>query len=257
MNRQVPINLSCTDALNSIGENIIIADKEFKISWMNIEAIKTLSVVAPFYHLENAEEMIGLNMDFFHKRPGHQQQIMNHLSESHRARINIKGVLDADIVISPIKCEQNPEDLEGYMVMLMDITSQAEEQKKREQLIRELSVPILNVWDKTIALTLIGQLDVDRGEMVIATVLEECVSKGIEFVILSLAGIKSFDDSIRANLQKLYDCLKLIGVQCIIVGIKPKLALNIIELNNSLTFRDANAALKYIMKHQNMKLAQI
>lgn len=254
MNRQIPINISSSDALNSIGENIIIADTEFKIAWINKKANKTLLSIAPLYGLTNVDEMIGLKMDFFHKRPDHQRHLMAGLQEGHRARINIKQTFVADIVITPINSIENPENIVGYMVMLMDVTSQAEEEKKKEKLIKDLSVPILNIWDKTIALTLEGELDLERGETVISTVLEECVSKGIEYVIISLAGINSFDNSVKEFLQKLCACLKLIGVVCIIVGIKPKLALNIEELNNILTFRDANAGLKYIIELQGKKL---
>ncbi|WP_100406962.1 STAS domain-containing protein [Bacillus solitudinis] len=256
MNRQIPINISGTDALNSIGENIIISDRDYNITWMNSKATKSLSAIAPLYGLKNADDLIGLKMDFFHKKPNYQRRVMAELEDGHRARINIQGKFDADIVVTPIKGNENPEQIEGYMVMLMDVTTQAEEEKKKEKLIQDLSVPILKIWDKTIALTLVGELDLQRGETVIATVLEECVTKGIEYVVISLIGINSFDDSVRQNLQKLYDSLKLIGVECIIVGIKPKLAMNIRELSNILTFSDANAALKYIIGLQYKKSAK-
>ena len=247
MDRLIPINISGTDALNSIGEIIILTDRDYKITWMNTKALKTLSTIAPLFGLETAEDMIGLEMDYFHKNPAHQRRIMADLKDGHRARINIRGRFVAEIVVTPIRGNHNQEPIEGYMVMLMDVTSQAEEEKKKEKLIKELSVPILYIWDKTIALTLIGELDVDRGETVIATVLEECVSKGIEYVMISLRDIYKFDNSVRQTLQKLYDCLKLIGVECIIVGITPKLAMNIQGLKNILTFSNAHAGLDYII----------
>lgn len=254
MNRPIPINISGTEALNSIGENIIIADKEFTITWMNTKATVSLTAIAPLFGLTKAEDMIGLKMDYFHKKPNYQRNIMKELQEGHRARINIRGKFVADIVITTIKSNNNPDQIEGYMVMLMDVTSQAEEEMKKEKLIKDLSAPILNIWEKTIALTLVGELDLSRGETLISTVLEECVSKGIEYVMISLRGINSFDDSVRQNLQKLYDCLKLIGVEFIVVGIKPKLALNIREFRDILTFSDAHAGLKYIISCQGKKL---
>jgi rsbT co-antagonist protein RsbR len=253
MNRQIPINISGTDALNSIGENIIIADTEFNITWMNTKATESLTNLAPLFGLTHADDMIGLKMDYFHKKPEYQRHIMEDLKERHRARINIRGKYVADIVITAIKNNKNPKQIEGYMVMLMDVTSQAEEEKKKEKLIKDLSVPILNIWDKTIALPLVGELDLTRGETVITTVLEECVAKRIEFVMISLNGINSFDESVRQNLQKLYDCLKLIGVEFIVVGIKPKLALNIREFRDILTFSDAHAGLTYIIGRQGKK----
>lgn len=252
MNRQLPINISVTDALNSIGENIIIADKDYKITWMNAKASEVISKIAPFFGLKNSEDAIGLSMDFFHKKPDYQRSIMAQLNEGHRARINIRGKFVADIVITPIKSNHNQELIDGYMVMLMDVTSQAEEEKRKEELIKDLFVPILNIWDKTIALTLKGELDFDRGETLISTVLEECNSKGIDYVMISLRGINRFDDSVRQTLQNLYDCLNLIGVTCIIVGIRPKLALNIVHLRNIHTFSNAHAGLKYIMGIQDL-----
>ncbi|KKK39109.1 RsbR, positive regulator of sigma-B [Mesobacillus campisalis] len=245
------LNINGTDALNSIGENIIIADENFNIIWLNSRARKLFESIAPLYNLKNAEEVIGKSMDFFHDHPSHQRQIMAGLQDGHRARIYIKNTFVADIVISPIRSSQNEnQDIEGYMVMLMDVTTQAEEEKKMKKRIRELSAPILNIWDKTIAITLVGELDMDRGETIIPAVLEECSSKGIEYVMLSFRGVKQFDESVRQTVVKLHDCLKLLGVQCIVVGIKPELAVSIGELKHISTFRDAHEGLKYIMKLQ-------
>nr|WP_305728159.1 hypothetical protein [Bacillus sp. OV322] len=63
--------------------------------------------------------------------------------------------------------------------------------------------------------------------------------------------MNSFDVNIRTIIQKLYDCLKLLGVECIIVGIRPNLAINIKELKNISTFSSGNLGLKYIIERQN------
>ena len=250
-NRLLPLNIDGTDALDSIGENIIIADSDYKVIWLNSYARQSLNSIARLYGFSNSDDLIGLSMDVFHKEPAHQRQVMSGLEKGHRARINIKNNFIADIVITPIKStEDQNQEIKGYMVMLMDVTSQADEAKRLEEKVNELSTPILNIWDNTIALTLIGEFDVVRGETIIPVVLEECISKGIEFVVVSLSGINNFDDSVRQTLQKLYECLKLLGVQCIIVGIKPKLAVRIGTLSNIVTFSDTHDALKYIMKLQ-------
>jgi rsbT co-antagonist protein RsbR len=203
------------------------------------------------YGLSNSDDLIGMSMDL---KTWTSAQVMDGLKNGHRARINIKNKFVADIVVTQISSlrDQGPK-VEGYMVMLMDVTSQADETKKLEGKIRNLSAPILNIWDKTIAITLVGEFDVDRGETIIPIVLEECVSNGIEFVMVCLRGINDFDDSVRQTLQKLHDCLKLLGVQCVIVGIKPKLAVRIGELKDIATFSDAHDGLKHIMKLQEKR----
>lgn len=249
MTKDLPFFITGTDALNSIGENIIIADKDFKIVWLNSKARQSFSSIVTLYGLETVDEIIGLSMDFFHERPAYQRQLMNGLEGGHRARVNIKNTFVADIVITPIKGEQN-ERVSGYMVMLMDVTTQAEEERRIKETIKHLSVPILHIWDHTIALPLVGNFDVERGEMLIPTVLEECTSKQIKYVMVSLAGINHFDESVRQSLQKLHDSLKLLGVLCIVVGIKPKMAISIVELSNIMTFKDAHEGLKYIINNQ-------
>lgn len=246
----IPTNISLLSALDHIGETIIIADTSYNIKWMNSEACRLLTEVAPLYGITDCAEMIGMNMDLFHRMPEHQRKVMGDLKDVHRARINIRNEFVTDIVVTPIK---NDEDIiEGYIVMLMDVTTQAEEQQRAEKLIKELSIPILHIWDKTIALPLIGEFDKSRSDQLIATVLTECADKGIEYVLVDLSGITEFENQVRYQIQMMADSLSLIGTSCILVGISPQLAMSIVQLESSIpTFSSAYSGLHYIMEKQN------
>ncbi|WP_456271357.1 STAS domain-containing protein [Bacillus sp. AK031] len=242
----LPEKISLLNALNSIGENIIIADLEYSIAWMNCNAAKLMSDLAPLFGLDSAEEMIGLHMSSFHHKPSHQERIMEELTEIHRARITIRDKFAADIVITPIKNEEKMID--GYVVMLTDVTTKAKEDEEKEKLIKSLSVPIIKVWEKTIALPLIGHFDTDRAEMMIASVLRECAANKIEYVVVDLGGIYELDMNIKFHIQKLCDCLKLIGSQCIIAGITPEFAMAAGELSQgNRVFSTAHQGLKYVI----------
>lgn len=245
----IPESISLLHALDYIGETIIIADTSYTVRWMNTEACRLLTDVVPLFGLSDCRELIGMNMDSFHKQPDRQKQFMKQLNETHRSRITIRNEFVTDIVITPIK---NAEDiLEGYIVMLMDVTTQAEEQKRSKKLIKELSIPILNIWEKTIALPLIGEFDKDRSDQLLATILAECSEKGIEHVLIDLSGITEFENQIRYQIQMLTDSLKLIGTECILVGINPKLAMSIVKLESETkTFGTAYEGLKYIIQRQ-------
>ena len=245
----IPENIKLLSALDYIGETIIIADNSYTIRWMNTEACKLLAEIAPLYGIKDCQEMIGMNMDLFHQYPAHQNKVMDNLTEVHRSRITIKNEFVTDIVITPIKNEQ--EIIEGYIVMLMDVTTQAEEQKRNEKLIKELSIPILNIWDRTIALPLIGEFDKDRSDRLIATVLTECAEKGIEYVLVDLSGLTEFESQIRYQIEMLTDSLSLLGATCILVGINPKLAMSIVKLESrTRTFSSAHDGLRYIINLQ-------
>jgi rsbT co-antagonist protein RsbR len=245
----IPNEISMLRALNSIGENIIIADKQFLIKWMNSNASNLLSVVAPLYQLEDSQSFIGLSMDYFHKRPELQRQVMDRLETTHRTRITIRDRFVTDIVVTPIMNDLN--EIEGYVVMLMDVTTKSEEEKKKEKLIKELSIPILHVWKNTIALPLIGEFDAERADLLISSVLMECSSNRIEYVLISLNGLSNFDSEVQFYIQKLYDCLKLIGAKCILVGISPKLAISMGALERDIpTYSSTYAGLEVIIEQQ-------
>ncbi|MGD6968045.1 RsbR, positive regulator of sigma-B [Rossellomorea vietnamensis] len=246
----LPEKISLLNALNSIGENIIIADLDYTVSWMNNYAAGLMTELAPLFGLNSAEDMIGLNMSAFHHTPSRQKEVMDELTEIHRARILIRDKFAADIVVTPIKNEK--ATIDGYVVMLMDVTTQAIEEEEKEKLIKSLSVPIIKVWEKTIALPLIGHFDNDRAESMIASVLHECALNKIEYVLVDLSGIYELDMNIKFHMQKLCDCLSLIGSQCVIAGITPEFALAAGDLSGELPiFRNAHAGLKYVIEKIN------
>ncbi|MBT2639881.1 STAS domain-containing protein [Bacillus sp. ISL-39] len=242
----LPGNLDPVLALDSIGENIVISDTDYNIIWMNSSAAKLLSAVGSLYGITDPKEIIGLNMSRFHKDPEYQRRIMDGLSGSHRTRITIKDLYVTDIVITPIKDKNNK--LQGYVVMLMDVTTKAEEDKERDKLIKALSVPMIEVWEKTLALPLIGQFDKDRADQLLVTVLKECTQKEIQYVLIDLGGLHEFETEAKQEFQRIIDCLRLIGTQCVLVGITPELAMSAGELNRTIPiFSTAHAGLKYII----------
>ncbi|PLS18524.1 RsbR, positive regulator of sigma-B [Bacillus sp. M6-12] len=242
----IPKNISLLHALDSIGETIIISDKDYNILWMNSNATELLSQVAPLFGLSSAEDLIGVNMNYFHRHPEHQRDIMDRLSGRHRARINIRDRFVADIVITPIVEEHS--QVTGYIVMLMDVTTKAEEDKEKEKLISALSVPMIKIWENTIAIPLIGEFDNDRADRLISSLLKEAAAHNIHYVLVDLSGLYQFNDQTKFYIQKLYDSPSLLGTQCILVGITPELAMAAGELNRSiLSFHSAHAGLKFIL----------
>ncbi|MCM3790553.1 RsbR, positive regulator of sigma-B [Domibacillus indicus] len=247
---KIPENISPLHALDSIGETIILADKDYNVVWMNAQAHQVLSTVAPLFGLTSSRDMIGLNMSRFHRKPEQQKKFMDELSGSHRARITIRDQFVADIVITPIQKGSQP--VEGFVVMLMDVTTKAEEEKEKEKLIKALSTPILKIWSNAIALPLIGEFNVNRFDLLISSILEECSANQIEFVLLNLSDLYTFDNDVEYQMQKLIDCVNLIGAQCILVGIPPALARLMTNLNrNILIFSTTYEGLKYIIEADN------
>ncbi|WP_408009119.1 STAS domain-containing protein [Pseudalkalibacillus sp. A8] len=171
--------------------------------------------------------------------------MMKQLSDTHRARINIRDQFVADIIVTPIKNESGKID--GYVVKLMDVTTKAEEEIRKDKLIEELSTLIIKIWDKTIAIPLIGAFDQERSEHLTSFVLNECAEEGVQYALIDLSGLNSFDESV--SIKSKNECLWLIGTECIIVGITSKLAMSFGLIKNDIaTFRNAHDGLEYMIK---------
>jgi len=80
-------------ALDAVRTNVMIADADFKIIYMNPavtalmkEAEADLRKDLPDFR---ADSLIGRNMGVFHKNPAHQVRLLNYLDKPHSATINV------------------------------------------------------------------------------------------------------------------------------------------------------------------------
>ncbi|WP_108671471.1 STAS domain-containing protein [Peribacillus acanthi] len=222
---KLPNNLMLENVLEVIDETILVADLEFRLVWMNSAAIRTLNPLMELYGIKNDENILGKHMDFFHKKPKHQNRIMENLSHSHRTRISIKDRYFAETVITPIF--DHEEVKQGYLLMLLDVTEKAKQEKEREKMIDLLSTPIMKLWDYILAAPIVGVLNDDRAERLTYKVLENCVKERAEYFLLDVSSLNEIDTNTGHYINKICQSLRLIGTKCFIVGVTPQLALSI------------------------------
>jgi rsbT co-antagonist protein RsbR len=115
-------------------------------------------------------------------------------------------------------------------------------QKSRESVINrqqkemlELSTPVVKLFDKVLALPLIGTLDSARTQMVMESLLKEIVATGSEIAILDITGVPTVDTVVAQHLIKTVTAARLMGAECIISGIRPQIAQTIVHLGINLT----------------------
>src|SRR5262245_54523395 len=81
--------------------NLIFADPDFVIRYMNAGTIKTLKELQAYLPVK-VEDMIGQSVDVFHKTPEHQRRILSDPKNlPHRADIRL-GPEQLDLLVSPI-----------------------------------------------------------------------------------------------------------------------------------------------------------
>ena len=136
-------------------------------------------------------------------------------------------------------------------------------QKSRENIIRrqqkdmlEMSTPVIKLWDKILAVPLIGTLDSARTQIVMENLLQGIVDNSAKIAILDITGVPTVDTQTAQHLIKTVSATKLMGAECIISGIRPQIAQTIVHLGIEIedittkatmadAFREALAKLGY------------
>lgn len=100
-------------------------------------------------------------------------------------------------------------------------------QKQAELLL--LSSPVIEVWDRTLALPLIGTIDRARAQYMAQRLLEMVVAHRAHTVIVDFTGTAELGPSSVAELVRIVGAVELLGSRCVFSGVSPQLAQTLCE----------------------------
>ncbi|MFC7037552.1 STAS domain-containing protein [Nonomuraea rubra] len=98
-----------------------------------------------------------------------------------------------------------------------------------EQL-RELSTPVVKLWEGIVAVPLVGTLDSARTQVVMEKLLQTLVDTGAEHAVIDITGVPAVDTQVAQHLLKTVVAARLMGAECVISGIRPQIAHTIVTL---------------------------
>jgi methyl-accepting chemotaxis protein len=90
-----------TSMLDNAPVNIMFADRDLRIQYMNPSSLKTLRTLEAHLPVK-ADAMIGQNIDIFHKRPAHQREVLSRASNLPRTTLIQVGPETLDLMVSPV-----------------------------------------------------------------------------------------------------------------------------------------------------------
>src|SRR6202044_259303 len=102
--------------------------------------------------------------------------------------------------------------------------------QRQQREITELSTPVVKLWDKVLAVPIIGTLDSERTQVVMESLLQQIVDDGAEIAIIDITGVPTVDTLTAQHLLKTVSAARLMGADCIISGIRPQIAQTIVHL---------------------------
>ncbi len=102
--------------------------------------------------------------------------------------------------------------------------------KAQEEALRELSAPVIEVWDQVLVLPLVGTMDTRRAQEVSESLLPAVVEKRARVVIIDITGLPVMDTSTAHHLFNAARAVELLGATTIITGVRPAIAQTIVGL---------------------------
>lgn len=131
--------------------------------------------------------------------------------------------------------------------------------RAQEARIRELSTPIIPLYNGILALPLVGTIDSHRAGQIMETLLEGISQQQADVVIIDITGVLVVDTGVANYLLQAARAARLLGTQIILVGISAEVAQTIIQLGADLsgitTLANLGLGIEYALRLQGLAIA--
>ncbi|HVU05993.1 MAG TPA: STAS domain-containing protein [Polyangiaceae bacterium] len=146
-------------------------------------------------------------------------------------------------MIASLSAEQSKS--QSYQAELEEKLATIEKQRAA---IRELSTPIMEVWDGVLCLPVVGVMDTARSAEMTSSLLQAVVEKKTRCTIIDITGIDVMDTRTVDHFMRMARAVRLLGAECVLTGINPHIAQTVvqmgIDLSNVVTHRTLHEALQ-------------
>jgi len=121
--------------------------------------------------------------------------------------------------------------------------------ERQQDAMRELSSPIIEVWSGVLCLPVVGIVDTQRSAAMSAALLDALVALGARRAIVDLTGVDVMDTRTADHFLRLAHAVRLLGAECILTGIKPAVALTLVQLGIDLSGLTTRRNLRDALQH--------
>ncbi|MEZ6235769.1 MAG: GAF domain-containing protein [Phycisphaerales bacterium] len=188
--------------------NVMFADRDLVIRYINPESVKTLKGIEHLLPVK-ADQMLGQNIDIFHKRPEHQRQMLaDQRNLPHTAHIKV-GDETLDLLVSPV-LDQNRQYV-GAMVTWEVITQKlatekaikdaAERERQMAQELQEKVSAILEVVNAAAEGDLTREVSVNGSDAI--GQMGEGLTRFLESLRQTVGGIGQNAHSLASSSEEL------------------------------------------------------
>jgi rsbT co-antagonist protein RsbR len=130
-----------------------------------------------------------------------------------------------------------------------ELEARLETIEQQRSAIRELSTPVIEVWERVLCLPVVGVMDTVRSAEMTEGLLRAVTEKKSRYVIVDVTGIEVMDSRTTDHFIRMARAVRLLGAECVLAGISPNIAQTIVHMGMELhgigTFRSMREALQH------------
>lgn len=153
--------------------------------------------------------------------------------------------------------------LDKILVDMLEVLDEKREKsiQKQQEIISEIELPVVKVWNDILLVPLVGLLDSDRTQKLMENLLSTIEKTYARVAILDISGIPVVDTVVARHLMQITSAANLMGAQCIITGMRANLAQTIVRLGIDLSHMNTKTTLadglRAALKMVNQRIIQI
>ena len=115
------------------------------------------------------------------------------------------------------------------------VTTREEMIRRQSESLRDLSTPVITVWDSMLLLPLVGIIDSVRARQIAESLLESIGRTEAQVTLIDVTGVPVLDTAVARHLLKTVTAAELLGTRVILTGISPETAQTIVKLGIDLS----------------------
>lgn len=121
--------------------------------------------------------------------------------------------------------------------------------RMQEDLLAELSTPLIPISRQIMVMPLIGMIDSRRAERIISTLLKGIESSQARVAIVDITGVPNIDPYVAKTLTSAAQAVQLIGAELVLTGIRSAVAQGLVQagvdLRGLVTYGDLQTGIAY------------
>ncbi|NTX03941.1 STAS domain-containing protein [Myxococcus sp. CA051A] len=101
---------------------------------------------------------------------------------------------------------------------------------RQRDAIRDLSTPIIELWEDILTLPIVGVVDTQRSVEMTERLLQRVVQGKARCVIIDITGVEVVDTMTANHFIKMVNAARLLGAYCVVTGISPLIAQTLVQI---------------------------